>query len=344
MEITGKTLWQVGAGDTERSYGDICIKYDVMIVGPGSPGEYSESKYAHLGDIRNSIRRFYKEAHKGDVVLLRLGTGDVLAVGVIEDDSPQWLPAFDDVDGWDLQHVRRVRWLHDSSKTFASRTLGGQVRTFASVNVAAVREWVNSIAIGEADRNRDLAQLPDAGKEIEAPELGQRLFIEGLASEHVDKLMSTFASLQRVASWYGNETKRPEGRPSEQETICYLVIPLLLSLGWSQQTAAIQWNYVDIALFQGMPPTEASLSCVVEAKLLGSSVFSPIGQAREYALRKGRDGCDRLIVTDGIRYALHRRNGEQFRIEAYLNILGMRESYPIYGCEGAVSAILGMAR
>jgi len=79
--------------------------------------------------------------------------------------------------------------------------------------------------------------------------------------------MAVFASLQRVASWYGNETKRPERRPSEQETVCYLVVPLLLSLGWSQQTAAVQWHYVDVALFSGMPPTEATLACVVEAKL-----------------------------------------------------------------------------
>lgn len=35
MDLTGKTLWQVGAGDTDRSYGDICIKYDVMLAGPG---------------------------------------------------------------------------------------------------------------------------------------------------------------------------------------------------------------------------------------------------------------------------------------------------------------------
>jgi len=277
-------------------------------------------------------------------VLLRLGTGDILAAGEIADDASEWCDAFADVDGWDLQHVRRVRWFPQTTKTFPARTLGGQVRTFASVNVAPVRAWVESIDVAENDRNRELAQIPATGISLDATELGKRLFIEGLASEHVDKLMATFASLQRVASWYWNETKRPEGRPSEQETVCYLVIPLLLSLGWSQQTAAVQWNYVDVALFRGMPPTDASLACVVEAKLLGRSVFSPVGQAREYALRPGRDGCDRLVVTDGIRYALHRRTGDNFTREAYLNILKMRDSYPMLGCGGAVQAVLGMAR
>ena len=35
MDLTGKTLWQVGASDTERKYGPICIAFDVMIAGPG---------------------------------------------------------------------------------------------------------------------------------------------------------------------------------------------------------------------------------------------------------------------------------------------------------------------
>jgi hypothetical protein len=344
MDLTGKTLWQVGAGDTERSYGHICTEFDVMIAGPGDRGPYEDALYADLGDIRNSLRRFCREARRGDVVLLRLGTGDVIAVGEIADDAGACSEAFADVDGWELQHVRRVLWFPNSKHSFPPRTLGGQVRTFASVNVEPVKTWVKSLEIPEAARTRELSPLPIAGTALDAAELGKRLFIEGLPGEYVDKLMATFSSLHRVASWYSNEKKRPEGRPSEHETVCYLVIPLLLSLGWSQQTAAVEWNRVDVALFQGMPPTDSTLSCVVEAKLLGRSVFSPLGQAREYALKAGREVCNRLIVTDGIRYALHRRNGSGFDIEAYLNILDMRSSYQILGCAGAVEAVLGMAR
>jgi hypothetical protein len=340
MDLTGKALWQVGAGDTERAYGHICLTFDVMIAGPGSPGPYEESCYANHGDIR----RFCKEARRGDLVLLRLGTGEVLAVGEIADDVADWLEAFADVDGWDLQHVRRVRWFQNTAKTFPPKTLGGQVRAFAAVNVGSVKSWVGSLDIPEFERARDLVQLPTAGSSLDPTELGRQLFVEGLPSEYVNKLMGTFASLQRVASWYWNETKRPAGRPSEQETICYLVVPLLFSLGWSQQAAAIQWNYVDVALFAGMPPTDKTLACVVEAKLLGRSVFSPLGQARAYALRKGREGCERLIVTDGVRYTLYRRAGDNFELEAYLNILDMRDAYPVLGCDGATQAVLGMAR
>lgn len=344
MNLTGKVLWQIGAGDTERSYGEICLKFDVMIAGPGDLGKYDRERYSHLGDIRNSLRRMCTEASKGDIVLLRLGTGDVLAIGEIADDCSDWLEAFADVDGWDLQHVRRVRWFANSAKTFPPQTLGTKARTFAAVKVARIREWVESLQIPESDRTRQLAQLPPAGTVIDPQQLGRSLFIEGLPSEYVDKLIATLASLQRVASWYRNDTKMPAGRPSEQETVCYLVIPFLFSLGWSQQTAAVQWKNVDVALFRGMPPSDATLACVVEAKLLGRSVFTPLGQARNYAIQPGRAACDRLLVTDGIRYALHRRQENEFRLEAYLNILKMRDAYPVLGCGGAVEAVLGAAR
>ena len=70
----------------------------------------------------------------------------------------------------------------------------------------------------------------------------------------------------------------------------------------------------------------------------------PLGQARNYALRPGRGECNRLIVTDGIRYALHRRSGSAFDLKAYLNILSLRDCYPMLNCGGAVEAVLGMAR
>ena len=344
MDLTDRNLWQVGAGDTERSYGDICKRFDVLIAGPGDPGPYSDEKYRHYGDIRHSLRRIWREAKRGDIVLLRLGTNRILAVGEIADSEAGIHEAFADIDGWDLQHCRRVRWIDNTEKTFPIRTLGGQVRTFSAVKVKVVRDWVEGLTASEAELNRDLAVIPEPGRRLALDELGKLLFIEGLPSEYADKLMHTFSSLQRLASWYWNKTKRPTGRPSENETICYLVVPLLFSLGWSQQTAAIEWNRVDIALFSGMPPTDNTLRCVVEAKFLNKSVFLPVGQAKHYALEKGREQCDKLIVTDGIRYGLHRRSGRDFILESYLNILDTRESYPVLGCGGAIQAILGMAR
>jgi hypothetical protein len=343
MDTKGRRVWQVGAGDTNRNYGDICLKYDVMIVGPGRSGPFTEELYADAGDIKNSIRRFYG-ATKGDIILLRIGTGEILAVGELADEEPQWLEAFGDIDGWDLNHVRRVRWFTNSRRSFPSKTLGGQVRTFAGVGASVIHSWLDGLKVSRASHERPLAALPNPGKRLDTKELAERLFIEGLGSEYVDRLTSVLGSIQRVAAWYQNETKKPTGRPSESETVCYLVIPLLFSLGWSEQTCAVEWNHLDVALFKKMPSTDETLECVVEAKLLGRSVFNPAGQARDYAKRTGREGCTRLVVTDGIRYVLHRSVEEEFKVEAYLNILEMRDSYEVFNCAGAVEAILGMAK
>jgi hypothetical protein len=183
MDLTVRTLWQVGAGDNERSFGDICQKFDVMVVGPGNPGQYSHDRHAAFGEAKNEIRRFYEDAKRGDIVLLRRGTSQIIAIGEIADDTAQWLQAFADIDGWDLQHVRRVRWFVSTARDFPGRTLGGQVRSFAKVGVDVVREWVESLDVGDEQLTRPLAQLPEDVPQLDRSELGRRLFIEGLPSE-----------------------------------------------------------------------------------------------------------------------------------------------------------------
>ena len=123
------------------------------------------------------------------------------------------------------------------------------------------------------------------------------------------------------------------------------MIPLLFALGWSQQTAAIEWNDIDVALFQQMPSQDNTLDCVVEAKSLEKSVLRYFEQAKNYANQEGRSACKRIIVTDGIRYAVYRRKHDDFDLDAYLNILRMRREYFTLGhAGGAVQAIMGMAR
>lgn len=156
-----KNVWQVCAGSNERSYGSIFLKYDLMALAPGDNGLFNESKYSKYGDIiRNSIRRFYHSAKKGDIVLARLGTGSITAVGVIADDYPVILEEFGDVDGYHLQHTRRVRWFTHTSKEFSPRTLGIQVMTFASVNNPEVLRWIRRLKILPRQLERKFKALP----------------------------------------------------------------------------------------------------------------------------------------------------------------------------------------
>jgi len=56
------------------------------------------------------LKRFSIEMKEDDLVVLGLGTDKVQAVGEVVG-AYDWSEAFGDVDGWNLQHVRRVRWL-----------------------------------------------------------------------------------------------------------------------------------------------------------------------------------------------------------------------------------------
>ena len=160
MDTGCKTIWQVAAGDTNHSYCDVCLDWDVICFGPGRRGPWPDCEAKLKCKDKESarkigqIRRFHEEIENGDFVVLRLGTSHVYGVGQVVDkcgepcvplvdpvDCCSWNDHFGDVDGWDLQFVRRVRWLwdyrcHDRKpevfKTYAMK-LGDTVQKYEMV-------------------------------------------------------------------------------------------------------------------------------------------------------------------------------------------------------------------
>ena len=108
------------------------------------------------------------------------------------------------------------------------------------------------------------------------------------------------------------------------------------------QRMAIEWKHVDVALFDKLPRNDKNTCVVVEAKKMSASCLSAVSQALSYA--KNKSSCRRLIVTDGLRYGVHVRNGQQpFTLGAYMNLTRLRKEYPIDNCSGANEALLAMA-
>jgi predicted Mrr-cat superfamily restriction endonuclease len=107
------TIWQIAAGDSGgRDYTQLCIEHDVMLIGPGNPGNYKENPKGYVAEhMRSQIASFCNNTKAGDLVLLRYGRR-VMAVGMIpeQESEYQWQEVFDDVLGWDMQHTRRVVW------------------------------------------------------------------------------------------------------------------------------------------------------------------------------------------------------------------------------------------
>ncbi len=269
--------------------------------------------------------------------MLRLGTNMVRAVGVVVGDY-EWRDDFGDVDGWKLQHVRRVRWHwigRIDFQTYALK-LGDTTQKLAA---GAVREWLDGLQPNRPS-NAPVPDLhPTGGNEIDFARISEFLFDRGVASASIIRLMDEIGELTRIARWYG----RAEGKhPSEHETVAYLVVPLLRALGWTPQRMGIEWNYLDVALFDSLPRRDDSLQVVVEAKKMDNACLSAKAQAAGYA--DTRPACRRVIVTDGIRYGVYvKEDSGEFELYAYLNLARLRDAYPVYTCHGAEEALLAMS-
>lgn len=338
MNIEGKKIWQEACGDKDRNYSSTCLKWDVILNGPGYAGSFPEcntilEKDGWTSKKRTDLRRFAEKMKDGDLVVLRLGTDLVLGVGELVGEY-DWRECFGDVDGWDLQHVRRVRWLWkglEKPKKFSTYTLK-QGDTTQELTSEIVKEWLSKLEISPEAFEREIKILPEEGKIINQDEIAEYLFEEGISSNSIEILTNEFDELRRIANWYkGKEA------PSEFETISYLVVPILRALGWTPQKMAIEWHKVDLALFDQLPRIDENLSVVVEAKKKGNSCLTAKSQAQGYA--DGKENCKRLIVTDGLRYGIYIKERGDYILKAYFNLTDLRESYPIYECKGIKEAL-----
>ena len=343
MDIEDKTVWQQAAGDTNRDYVDLCLEWGVILNGPGYLGPWPKCREPLLADgwskhKLNDLQRFSEEIKDGDIVVLRLGTSSVYGVGVI-DGEYEYQANFGDVDGWDLEHVRRVRWVWQGEKSPKFKTYALKLGdTTQKLNEGEVLEWLRGLAVSKSDFVAPLLDLPvEKAKDVTIEDMAKFLFEEGVADDSISNLTKVIGELSRIACWYDGKPT-----PSESETIAYLAVPLLRALGWTPQKMAIEWNRLDLALFRALPRGDDSLAVVVEAKQKGRSCLSAFEQAREYAEQEARAGCRKIIVTDGLRYGIFKRSKKGFQLYAYVNLTRLRSSYPIYKCLGANEGLLAM--
>ncbi|OCH14528.1 hypothetical protein [Aliivibrio sp. 1S128] len=338
-----KMYWQHAAGDSDRNYADVCLKWDVILNGPGYLGAWPDCaeklrKRGWSSRKVTGLKRFCVDMQDGDIVALRLGTSLVLGVGVIVG-KYEWNDEFGDVDGWDLQHIRRVKWLwkyQDSPKKFETYALK-QGDTTQELTSEHVIKWIDSLNL-DTQNMPELNKLPlsEGGDNVCFEDVSESLFDYGVSSTSIDILTKEIDELIRIAKWY-----QKYQNPSEFETVAYLAVPLLRALGWTPQKMAIEWNNVDIALFKNLPRKDDNLDVVVEAKKKGNSCLSALSQAETYA--NGKENCKRLIVTDGLRYGVYLKDVKGFKLYAYFNITRLREDYPIYECAGVSMALKAMS-
>jgi len=102
---------------------------------------------------------------------------------------------------------------------------------------------------------------------------------------------------ERLCAWYRSDDC---GRkPSENEIVSHMILPLFLGLGWSHQQIAVEWNNVDMAFFKTTPTTEENCVMIVEAKGLGQALSKVLEQPQRYVARRGLRNVRYIVTTDG---------------------------------------------
>ncbi len=349
MDIRDKNLWQHAAGDRDNNHVELSLKWSVILIGPGGKGEWNGgTHYSYLSQKKQTdLRRFCEEMQNSDIVVLRMGTKEIYGVGEIVGEY-KWCDEFNDVDGWDLGHTRRVCWLwrydvngNGSPKCFVPYTMKWGDTT-QCLEASAVISWLKSLNMSQASHS--LPDLPGKSMEVSSDEIAAYLFNKGIASDSIRGLLDQNGKFSLMVNWYSANWYNWYNKgtlPSEHETVCHLVVPLLRILGWTPQRMALEWSNIDIALFSRMPRKDEHLSVVVEAKKVGYACLSAIWQAQNYASKY--PNCRRIVVTDGLRYGIFTRDkNKKFSLYAYLNLTRLRKKYPIYECKGAQEAILAM--
>ena len=301
-------IWQVTAGPANRSWADQFLNYGVALIGPGDAGPWCSDRSDEEFE-GGFARRFATELRIGDVLLLRMGVSTIRAVGLVASEY-KYLPQFDDVNGWDLQHGRRVRWCslpepHD----FGGRVFGAQPRRLSRVWIAEIVDYANSFVRSPPTdwQTGPLPSLPEEKAKLEAPR---------------DELQEIVAQAHDLYGLYWNRDDFGE-RPMEDELVANYVVPFLRALGWPVEKIAVKWRKIDVCVFSNLPRVPEHCHYVIEAKRFGEGVDGALKQAIGYVSKLGVQ-CD-VVVMDGIRYRMYEAS-KDFAPVAYANLARLKKS------------------
>jgi hypothetical protein len=310
-----KNYWQVAAGSYGREYYNEFIKYGIAFV--GGEKQVETMKCVQLGDF----------------IILKKGISKIIAVGQVVNRGGQhrgfrdkeWLMDF---DGWDLPSYCYVEW-HVPPKPLSvkglTRSTIQNIWKPAIISTADACFAANPTSFVEPEPVNTIRIEKDE-------ELVDFLIRKGLRISAAEELISTFSRIRRLANYYYHQPDWEEIREHEVRT--FLIVPLLLAMGWAEQSIKIEQpvtgGRVDIALFNGPfsgNPEEAV--ALIETKGFAQGLSYAPKQAISYT--KHFPNCKVVFVSNGYCYKAYKRTKTGFSIDpsAYLNILDPREAYPL---------------
>ncbi len=330
------TVWQIAAGGNQREFHDLFLKHGIAFVG-------GDKQIKSLMQIQ-----------KGDIIALKRGLSEVVAVGQVVERNGKYNGIGDKdwllhLDGWSLEAYVYVDWRTLSSPLNPQGLTRG---TVLRVNQPNLKEGIIN-AFESGNQITDRAKEPRETQKVEDEEILTDLIKTGLSPFHAETLTSAFVRIRRLANYYRNNCNWEEVR--EHETRTFLVVPLLLSLGWSEQQIKIELSSkragrngrIDIACYEKPYHIKDCRKCklLIETKGFTQGLSYADEQAKEYALYFPE--APHLVVTNGYCYKLYERRNDVYLNypSAYMNLLDPRSKYPLDpdrtdGCLEVLKALL----
>jgi len=312
--------WQVAAGGVGRDYGDAFLRYGLAFAG-------------------NAQRPAIEQVQPGDVLLLKRGLSVVTAVGrAVERDGKcvgygdrPWLRDF---DGWDLPSYCNVEWHVPAAPI---QTSGLTRATIQGVNQPHLLEVADSI-LRSVPPTTEIAPDPPPTRVVEDAEILTFLIREGMRPAQAEDLTSAFRRIRLLATYYYENCRWSDVR--EHETRTFLIMPLLLALGWAEQQVKIELGVsggrVDVACFarpyrrdESNRANDQDCVLLLESKDFSSGLNNAPDQARAYA--EHFPSCQVVVVSNGHCYKTYLRAESGFSLSpaAYLNVLKPQDRYPL---------------
>lgn len=190
----------------------------------------------------------------------------------------------------------------------------------------------NSEAIGKAKQvfeegsRQDSIGIPSAAKRVSDEVLVEGLIENGLRPANAETVIQTIRQIRRLARWY----ERYSRHQGEHEVRTFLIVPILLALGWSEQRIKIEWKNTDMSFFQKIYEAGQQPQMILESKRLREGLGYAERQAVRYAKRFPE--CHRLVASDGIRYQLYIRCNNEWNLrddlKACVNLTNFKNHHP----------------
>ncbi len=308
------TYWQIQAGSEGRDYSDFFLKYGMAFVG-------------------TNIDRM-AEIEVGDIIILKMGQCWIKAAGRVVkkngihngNGDKTWL----NCDGWDLPAYCYVDWRAPDISVKTSGLGRGAISRMPQKKHQIIANDILETGTKIHPESDPIT------KKIDYSEIIEFLAENGLARENLTK---TLPHLKSLAQYYYKAPYGGWGNVREHEIRSFLVIPLLLALGWSERQLKIELpcgrdiqkkGKIDIACFPRDYNPDKKEECVAIIETKGFSIgldFAP-DQAINYT--KDFPNCKAVIVTNGYCYKIYLiDNKDNFKTTAssYLNLLQPSDRY-----------------